>query len=335
MSEQKRAAFRDSFVGTLCNRWMQLLNLARKVIWAVNHEPTVRRALHRSKRTGTKPIDWFFDASDEAWLWLHTSRVIRKRPTVASLLPGLPAASLQEEYTGSSAPATLYEGFSAYRLFKHLYETYVGPVRDCRGILDYGCGWGRIIRFFLRELPPEKLTGVDHSQEAIQICKNTNKWGNFVLSEPYPPTPLASQSFDLIFLYSVFSHLPEEMHWMLLAEFHRLLAPGGLLIATTRARDFIQFCNSLREDPQLEQKPDWLKQSSRVFRDMHAATSAYDRGEFCYESLGRPGRWSFWGEACIPKGYVERRWPEIFEVCDYIDDRGLCPQNVIVARKRT
>ena len=37
---------------------------------------------------------------------------------------------------------------------------------------------------------------------------------------------------------------------------------GGMLIATTRARDFIEFCKSLREDPQLNEKPAWLKGSA-------------------------------------------------------------------------
>ena len=63
-------------------------------------------------------------------------------------------------------------------------------------------------------------------------------------------------------------------------------------------------------------------------------SSPYDNGQFCYDCYGEEGRRSFWGEACISKSYVERRWPEIFDVCDYIEDRGACPQNVIVARKR-
>jgi SAM-dependent methyltransferase len=186
----------------------------------------------------------------------------------------------------------------------------------------------------LKDVEPEKLFGIDHCEEAVRACFDTNKWCRFTLIEPYPPMPLTPESFGLIYLYSVFSHLPEEMHWMLLKEFHRLLVPGGMLIATTRAREFIHFCKSLRDDPQLDEKPGWLKGSARVFADVDATISAYDHGQFCYESFGPEERWSFWGEACIPKGYVERRWREIFDICDYIDDRGLCPQNVIVARKR-
>jgi SAM-dependent methyltransferase len=240
---------------------------------------------------------------------------------------------MQENYTGSSEFATLHEGFRAYQLFKSRYEAHVGPLGKCRGILDFGCGWGRIIRFFLRDVAPERLTGVDHSDEAIRSCRETNKWCNFALIEPHPPIPLASQSFDLIYLYSVFSHLPEEMHWALLEEFHRLLTPGGMLIATTRLRDFIESCRALRQDPELDKKPRWLTCSAAVFLDTDATLSAYDNGEFCYGSYGEKGRWSFWGEACIPRAYVEKHWSKIFDICDYIDDRAVCPQSVIVARK--
>jgi hypothetical protein len=124
------------------------------------------------------------------------------------------------------------------------------------------------------------------------------------------------------------------MHWALLKEFHRLLVPGGILIATTRAREFIELCESARKDPKLDEKPVWVKGVANVFKNRDATLSAYDSEKFCYESYGEQGRRSFWGEACIPRGYVLRRWPEIFEVCDYIDDRKTCAQNVIVARKR-
>jgi hypothetical protein len=73
---------------------------------------------------------------------------------------------------------------------------------------------------------------------------------------------------------------------------------------------------------------------ARAFTDPDAAWAAYDDGKFCYHNYGSADRWSFWGEACIPKAYVEKRWTEIFDICGYMDDGKVCPQNVIVARKR-
>jgi SAM-dependent methyltransferase len=257
----------------------------------------------------------------------------RFRPLTA-IVPGVPDTHMQDNYTGHSEDGTLREGFVAYRLFKQYYETHIGPISDARGVLDFGCGWGRIIRFFLRDVPAERVSGVDHSEEAIQACRQTNRWNTFGLIDPHPPTALPSNSFDLIYLYSVFSHLPEEMHLTLLREFQRLLVPGGLLIATTRRRDFIQYCAALRNDPLLQDKPKWLSQLGGIFQQEAASLAAYDAGAFCYEGFGVEGSWSFWGEACIPKSYVEKRWSEMFEILDYVDDPAVCEQNVIAVRKR-
>lgn len=300
---------------------------------AAKNELAVRQAIVRSEKSNTGPKDWFSGIDDETWFWMNTTGR-RQREAIARLLPEVPEVSIQETYTGSSGDLSLREGFNAYRLFRKCYETHVGPIGSCCGILDFGCGWGRTIRFFLKDLDPEKLSCVDHAPQAIRVCTETNKWCKFTLIEPNPPTPLTSESFGLIYLYSVFSHLPEEMHWNLLKEFHRLLVPGGMLIATTRARDFVHYCKALRDDPRLDEKPNYIRSPARIFADVEATISAYDNGQFCYEGYGSEGRWSFWGEACIPKGYVERRWREIFDVCDYIDGREACPQNVIVARKR-
>ena len=290
-----------------------------------------RRVIERSKKPGTSPKDWFLGIDDETWFQMNMAD---RGKALADLLPKMPDPSLQVWFTGDSGDVTLRDGFGAYRLFKNCYEARIGPIGSCRGILDFGCGWGRIIRFFLKDVSSDILVGIDHSEEAIRACKETNRWCQFILTEPHPPTPLASNSFKLIYLYSVFSHLPEEMHWAMLKEFHRLLMPGGMLIATTCGRDFIEYCDSLRKDPKL-QKLNWHKYlAAKAFRNKHEALSADDTGNFCFESHERQGRFSFCGEACIPKDYVQRRWPEILDVCDYTDDRETCAQNVIVVRKR-
>lgn len=277
------------------------------------------------------PFEIFGDTSDDYWLWC-VQRGFR-HSSLRKYLPSLPDQTLQAAYTGAFGDKTLKEGFDAYRLFRNTYEEHTGlKIRDAR-VLDYGCGWGRIIRFFLKDCRPSNLFGVDHSEAAIEACEATNGWCTFELIEPEPRLPFDDGSFQLIYLYSVFSHLPEALHWSLLFEFHRLLSPGGILAATTRRRSFIERCEELRNDPELESKPDWLKISARAFPDSEASLAAYDRGEFCYDSLQAGGKWSFWGEACIPERYVRETWTRLFEICDYIDDPAVCRQNVIIARK--
>lgn len=299
---------------------------------AAQNEPAVRSVIGRSRKPDSTPHDWFTGLDDETWFWMNTSGR-RHHESIARLVPGLPAAALQDTYTGQHGDATLGEGFNAYKLFKRCYEKYAPPLAPSTRVLDFGCGWGRLIRFFLKDIDPQNLNGIDQSEDGIRACRETNRWCKFLLIEPNAPTQLEAGSFDLTYLYSVFSHQPEDMHWSWLKEFQRILRPGGVLIATARARDFIQFCQQLRDDPRLDSKPDRLKMSANAFLESKAALARYDAGEFSHSSYAYDGRWSFGGETCIPRAYVERRWKELFYICDYIDDPKACAQSVIVVRK--
>ena len=54
--------------------------------------------------------------------------------------------------------------------------------RDSR-VLDFGCGWGRVIRFFLKDVAPWNLVGVDIDPNApSSAARATNRWCRFELS---------------------------------------------------------------------------------------------------------------------------------------------------------
>jgi trans-aconitate methyltransferase len=112
----------------------------------------------------------------------------------------MPEVTLQELVTGQSGDSTLGEGFNAYKMFKNCYETHIGPIESCRALLDFGCGWGRTIRFSLKDLHPDKLLGIDQDEKVIRACRNTNKWCRFTLIEPDAPVSLPKESLDLIYL---------------------------------------------------------------------------------------------------------------------------------------
>jgi ubiquinone/menaquinone biosynthesis C-methylase UbiE len=226
----------------------------------------------------------------------------------------------------------LREAFSAYTLFKQIVQNHLEDSSRLNTVLDFGCGWGRIIRFFLKDIEPSDLWGIDCAAEVIEICKQTNKWCKFELIDPFPPTSFPDGTFDLIYCYSVFSHLSEEAHRKWLVEFRRILRPGGLLIATTWHREFIMRCAELRKQ---ENRPVWLSGQARSFLDTAQVLSDYDSGKYLHSPVGGGGILdpSFFGETCIPKGYVLSHWTKHFKFLDFIDDRNLCSQNVIVVKK--
>jgi SAM-dependent methyltransferase len=174
------------------------------------------------------------------------------------------------------------------------------------------------------------LVGVDVNEKAIAACRETNQWCSFEQIDPFPPIGFEDAGFDLIYLYSVFSHLTEQAHLQWLAEFERILRGGGTLIATTRGGDHIELSARVRESL-TEDSSENERLFSRAFPDPEAALREFDSGQFCFGYI-----WPdhpFFGEACIPRAYVEREWTKHFNILDYIDDRSQCAQNVIVAQK--
>lgn len=276
------------------------------------------------------PNRLFGAVSDDFWFWLNTEGY-RKSAILREILPGMPEERVQQQSNGLSGDTALLDALEIYKLFKRIFKENVGDLSACNNVLDFGVGWGRVIRFFLKDIEPQKLWGIDHYDKVIDICKETNKWCNFQLIEPFPPTSFADNMFDLVFCYSVFSHLSEDAHEKWLQEFGRILRPGGLLIATTWQREFITRCRDSRGE---KTTAFWTTHLPKIFLDTEWWLAHYDNGGFCWESAPEYGHISYYlGEACIPKGYVLNHWTKYFKFVDYIDDRKICPQNVIVMKK--
>ena len=287
------------------------------------------RLINRASRGG-KHHEVFKGIDDELWLWANTAGY-REYESLRKLLPALPSEAVQTRFTGCSGDVTVTRGVAAYKLFKELINKYLGNLSGLANILDFGCGWGRIVRLFLKDLDANRIWGVDCLPTIIEVCEQTNKWCNFRVVDPLPPTSFSDEMFDLIYSYSVFSHLSEVAHLKWLTEFERLLRPGGLLIATTRPRQFIEYCNSLSRAS--EARPPSI---STAFSNMKQTLSDYDRGRYCHHPLGGGDTLdkSFFGETCIPKAYVKKHWTKEFAFLEYIESPNLQFQNTIVMRKR-
>ncbi len=278
------------------------------------------------------PYKLFGGIDDATWYWLHTEGY-RASPALREMLPGQPDPVYQLQCTGGAGDAALDQGLRISRIFKQLYEKYAGDFSACENVLDFGCGWGRIIRFYLRDIEPSRLWGTDVQEGIIEFCKRTNKWCNFMKNDAFPPTSFEADKFGMIFAYSVFSHLSEEACLKWLDEFHRIMKPGGILVVTTWGRDMITRCRDLRNKQNL---PAWQSHLPGIFADTEQVLKNYDDGKFCFDSsadmYGAASQWL--GEACIPRGYVQDRWSAQFESLEYIEYEPTCGQSVIVVKNR-
>lgn len=311
----------------------RVAGLARRAKRRLTEEQVVMRArLELARGSDVDRLRVFADVNDETWVHLNTD-AYRRQPLLRKLLPQMPPAQLQERFVGSSGDASLRAAWRTYQLWLEIAARNGRPVTRASYVLDFGCGWGRTLRFFLRDVPARQLYGVDVLPEALEACRATNPWCQFQQVPSFPPTDLPSERFDLIYLYSVFSHLSEEAHQRWLDEFHRILKPGGIVIATTWHRQYIEWCESAREGV-----TDGTHAGSKLaFSNPSFWLEKYDRGEYCHSPVGGGTTLeaSFYGETCIPEAYVRREWSNRFEIREYLHtDRKRLYQDVIVARKR-
>jgi SAM-dependent methyltransferase len=116
-------------------------------------------------------------------------------------------------------------------------------------ILDFGCGAGRVTRWLRAAYPMVQIHGceIDRLQSALQFVHETfavSVWNSVVDVDALEP----AATYDLIWLGSVFTHLPQHVAAQLFDKLVSWLNPTGLLVFTTHGRRaaFLDKC-----DPQL------------------------------------------------------------------------------------
>jgi len=145
--------------------------------------------------------------------------------------PPLPDAGRRLRVAGNESPEIFrLEGYTTFKkLDLALRRTDGKGIGEFNQILDWGCGCGRVTRYF-SELPNVKLTGVDVDFDNLNWCKRELGFGDFYRVPLHPPTELALSRFDLVIGISVFSHLRERDQIEWLYELNRIARPGALLL---------------------------------------------------------------------------------------------------------
>lgn len=99
-------------------------------------------------------------------------------------------------------------------------------------VLDAGCGTGLVGRFLASQYPGISIVGIDASHSRILAAKElaaSTKNLSFQVSD-ITQTNLANNFFDRIVCRYVFEHISHETRVAALAEFKRLLKPGGKIL---------------------------------------------------------------------------------------------------------
>jgi len=111
-------------------------------------------------------------------------------------------------------------------------------LEDLGSILEFGCGVGRVLRHF-RVLERIRICGSDYNATLIRWNQNNLPFAEFQVNRMKPPLGYADETFDLVYAFSVFTHLTEELQLAWMKELRRVLKPRGYLLVTTHGeQDF-------------------------------------------------------------------------------------------------
>jgi SAM-dependent methyltransferase len=111
------------------------------------------------------------------------------------------------------------------------------PLGDLESVLDFGCGCGRVTRWWSDF--PGRVSGSDVSRPAVDWCRANLPFARFEQNALAPPLVFEDESFDLVYALSVFTHLTAELQLAWRDEVRRVLRPGGLLLLTTHGRSYV------------------------------------------------------------------------------------------------
>lgn len=273
------------------------------------------------------PSEVFRDITDDDfWWWVNTAGR-ETSPALQAMLPGLPDPKVQRRWTGKVGAETQLEAFAIYQAMRDLHTRHFGSLRERGPILDFGCGWGRVIRYFLKDVGPGQLMGTDYDEPNVEFCVASNPWCSFARNEAGPPLPIADDSVGFIYAYSVFSHFSEPMHQQWLDEFRRVLRPGGALALTVRPRSFLDYCRRSQAGEETGARP----MVQRAFPDAASVMAEYDEGAFCFSPYDPSDAGAWWGEACIPRAYIDAHWTKQFDLVDF-DGAPELKQHVVLLR---
>jgi SAM-dependent methyltransferase len=217
------------------------------------------------------------------------------------------------------------------RVLRHLLDRFSPTVPDCENryclnqiqrfeavlqknghslssvasIFEFGCGKGRLLAHIHRLLPGVQISGCDVLSESLELCKRRIPAGRFWKNQVRPPLGCDPERFDLIYSYSVFTHLAEDNHIAWLRELARLLKPGGAMIHTTKSYAFLRRASFF--SPQSLEK-------YRLPDPLDDFTAVPTRFYYLMDNPSLPE----YGLTIISRNYVEQKWLE-YSGLDFLD----------------
>jgi len=158
---------------------------------------------------------------------------------LSRLLPAMASDDVQIRWTGTCGIPLLKQTLDFVRSAAYNYSSVTGRSLSDATILDFGCGYGRIARLMYYFVNETNFYGVDPWDTSIELCRTAGLSTNFHISDYLPSDlPVGETRFDLMYAFSVFTHLSERATLAALRTLRRYSAESSILAVTIRPIEY-------------------------------------------------------------------------------------------------
>jgi SAM-dependent methyltransferase len=195
-------------------------------------------------------------------------------------------------------------GFDCIRETLERNGTPIGGLKD---VLDFGCGCGRVIRYW-HGFADTRIWGTDTNSYLVATCRRCVPFAKVSTNSMVATLDYPNQSFDLVYAFSVFTHMDIKAQKAWRDELRRILRPGGILLVTVHGKAYT-----------------W-RLSSAELEDFNSGRPVIRFGQY-------PG-----GNICVsfhPESYVRETLAEGFEIVDAVPEgaKGNPVQDLYMLRR--
>lgn len=238
-------------------------------------------------------------------------------PSLKSRIPRLPSAADQTRWVGDHGLSLMKRSANLVRLYEYLSWRHSGRSLRDHYVLDYGCGWGRLLRLMPYFVDHDRLEGVDALKASVDICLSN---GVLSLVRQVNSIPDRFDSdlfgrFGIVSLFSVFTHTPDWLTREILRLAHTSSNSDALVFCTIRTDDWLVVRNGLWPQDVIDGARASFGQTGYAFIPIGGISSGFSSDQYG-DTIVSP---NYFSNLCEMEGWrvlaFDRDMSEPFQLC--------------------